>query len=299
MRKSEQVGQAESVTIQDLGDRKLVRVGNLGELVQFKEDLSEEPRMSAEDIARRLERDPSEVRRIARGIQHKKFQPFLLWTVTGKGKKGFEELWLNEAEALYLVMHLRGPKPDDLKWEMAEVYIKARRGLLGPPVDPALISEMRSALTEYREEVKALRADNAELKSQFCKLEKRVAEDVGKVSAEFVKEHISEPFARIAMLRASKDSREMEHPKKIRSHLRAINNEVRNIVCHNGKGSAWTNYPRDVKLIEILKNVIKNKLDEAIHEASEDVRLKAEANARTQAEARLRQLGLFDQIKTN
>ena len=293
----------ERVTVEVLDDRTLVHVGNLGELTQFKEDPTDEPRMSAAEMARRLDRDPKYVREVARRIKHDKFQPFLKSSKTTDGKRGFQELWFNEGEALYLVMHLRGPKPDDLKWEMIHVYRLAMRGLLPQHgVDSALLAEMRQTIEEHREqreEVKAIRFENTQLKTKMAALERRVAEDVGKVSTEFVKEYIAEPFVRIALLRASKDDRPIDHSKKIRSHLRAVNNEVRNLVGHNGKGSAWTNYPRDVKLIEILKNVIKFKLDDAVNKATEEVRRKAEESARTQAETRLKQLGLFDRQRVN
>lgn len=167
--KHEETGKSnkEQVTIEVFEDRKVAHVPGLGDVTQWNADTTEEPRISIAEFSERVDRDARSLRQIARRIKSDRFQPFLLYSSTTTGKKGIEELWLNEGEALYLCTKLRGEIPEKITWDMIETYKLARRGLLPQQhgMDAGLVVELRKALVEYRDEIRALRAENAQIRS--------------------------------------------------------------------------------------------------------------------------------------
>lgn len=135
----------DTVTVETLQNKRIVRVGERMQLTQWADDGSQEPRISIDALSEKVERPSKEVRRIAREIAEKNenFKPLNRWVDPTGHAPGFTELWLKETEVLYLCTKLRGEVPERITWEMVEVYAKARRGLL-PQQNSAELSVLKA-----------------------------------------------------------------------------------------------------------------------------------------------------------
>jgi hypothetical protein len=125
------------IEIAGCGDdaRRIARMGDWT-LTAFVGRGDDEPRMSIADIAARAGQQACELRRTARGIKSEKFNPITAWVAPMPGHhSGFRELFLNEAETLFLLTRLRTPAAQAITWDMIRVYMLARRGLLPQPHD--------------------------------------------------------------------------------------------------------------------------------------------------------------------
>jgi prophage antirepressor-like protein len=160
-------------------------------------------------------------------------------------------------------------------------------------------------LSDVLIKIQRLESTNEALAEKIVALEKRNKEDIGAVDPEWARVHVHEQINMIARLRRASDQektlrgnrQKRDKEKTYRGHHRAVTNELRNLVCHNGRGSAWRNYPRDPQLIRILQNAIASKMKEASNSVSSEIRHRAEEQARAEAETKLKQLGLFDRLK--
>lgn len=288
------------VRIETIGEgeaeRETVRVsldesGSVRDLTRLIGRGDEELRVRDLDLAQWLEfADPLTVRKlIRRHAEAGNINPVAVFATVAKtsGGRPAREFWLSEEDALFVATQSETAKAVKVTKEMIRVFARARRGLapeIGPEIISALRSELARLVTQQQEGTRRLAA-----------LESRVRDDVGHVSEEWAEENVRVPLRRIGMLEAA----DPDDKKAASRARRSAENRLRNAVCFNGPGSSWACYPRDAQLIKILAATIGTMLDNAINKATTDVRVKAQERARAEAEARLRQLGLFDKPAAN
>ncbi len=209
----------QTVTVEDFEDRKVVHVhsehGSIWDLTQWKQDATEEPRVSIAYLSKRVGQVARKLRQTARGLKDENFNPFEAYSESTGGVPGFSELYLNEAEALYLCTKLRTAPAKAITWEMIHVYMKARRGLLpGQGVDALLVAELRKTLAAQRDDIRALQAEcqaglmdlarqNSNLQAQIVALQQ--SHESGVIGARLAKTEINSPLADYARIMARVD----------------------------------------------------------------------------------------------
>lgn len=274
----------------------------------------DEPRMNDAALASWLEfEQPRDAKKlIKRMAAAGHIKPLVLRaTVARSSKSGkflgehvVEELWLNEEDALHVATQSQTPKAVLVRKAMIHVFVQVRRAMLPSVISPtdfkALVQRIEASEQFGRRIATELEAQRAKYKL----LEERVANDVGTVTPEWVKLTITDPLERVVTFTAGealpKSHKDHAARKRARSSARRrATNRLRNMVCWNGKGSGWLEYPRDGQLVKILTRAVATLLDEAACKVSAAVREQCEAKAREEAEARMRQLGLFPDEKKN
>jgi hypothetical protein len=165
------------VTGQGADARRIARVGDWT-LTAFVGRGDDEPRMSIADVAQRVGQPAIRLRRTARGLKSERFSPVAVCLPSIPGKRtAFEELYLSEAEILYLLTKLRTPQAEAITWDMIEVYKLARRGLL-PQQQPG---EFNHAVLKL---VERLDATQTLIIKRLDAMETRRTEDHGLIGRE-------------------------------------------------------------------------------------------------------------------
>lgn len=212
----------------------------------------------------------------------------------GERGRPAREVWLRRGGALKLAAKSETPRANALLDLIVTVFEAVFDGK-SPRTDPSVIAaigELRSLVCTQSEQLAAYAKRAEEQDQRIRSLQSQVANDVGEVSAEWVKVNVLAPITRIARLEAGSDD-----VNAVRRARRSVENRVRNVVCFNGRGTAWIHYPRDAQLIRILQRTLATMEQGALDKLSAKAREQAETRAKAEVEARMKQLGLFDGLK--
>ena len=242
---------------------------------------------------------PGDARKLSRRLKSDGIlndSEFLATVAQNPGERGrpAREVWLSRGGALKLAAKSETPRANallNLIVAVFEAVIDGRSTRTDPTV-MAAIGELRSLVCTQSEQLAAYAKRTEEQEQRIRSLQTQVANDVGEVSAEWVEQNVRTPLHRIARIEAGCDD-----TKAVSRARRSIENRVRNIVCFNGRGSAWIHYPRDAQLIRILQRTLATMEQAALDKLSASARERAEAKAKAEVELRMKQLGLFDGIK--
>lgn len=245
----------EHVTVEVLDDRKVVHVhsehGPIWDLTQWKQDTTEEPRVSVASLSKRVAQSPKKLRQTARGLIDENFAPFERYSESTGRTPGFLELYLNEAEALYLCTKLRTAPAKAITWEMIRVYMKARRGLLPQQsIDPVQLSNAllkldrleasnRELQAEHRQGMIDLARQNQNLQAQIIQLQN--SHESGVIGARLAKTEINSPLSDYARIMARVDL-----TQGFRAHCSRAHVELRDELEYPaGQGADWRYLPRE------------------------------------------------------
>lgn len=206
---------------------------------------------------------------------------------TSAGGRPAREVWLSRGGALKLAAKSETPRANALLNLIVAVFeaVIDKRVAVNDERVMAAVSELRSLATGLARQVETQAQEIRQLRASY-------ANDVGEVSAEWVEQNVRTPLHRIARIEAGCDD-----VTAVRRARRSVENRVRNIVCFNGRGSAWIHYPRDSQLIRILQRTLATMEQAALDKLSAAARERAEAKAKAEVELRMKQLGLFDGTK--
>jgi hypothetical protein len=266
---------SQQVTIEELEDRKALHVpGRSGvwDLVQWKTDQAEEPRIYDLDLARRLKYSKVyNIRKlIGRLAEEGKINPFIkITTVLRRGDKvELQEFWLSEADALKVAARSETDGADAILDEMIQVYMLARRGLLPQQsVDPALLSNFLVKLerleasnqeiqVEYRQGMIDLARQNQNLQAQIIQLQN--SHESGVIGARLAKTEINSPLSDYARIMARVDL-----SQGFRAHCSRAHIDLRDELEYPaGQGSDWRYLPREK--FGKAQRVIRKMLSKAI-----------------------------------
>jgi len=270
-----------NVTVEILSDRKVAHVeynANHWDFAQWFADTTREARVSIQDLSSRVGMLAWKLRQIARGLKKdENFNPLETYLESRGQDPAFTELYLNEAEALYLCAKLRTEKAKKITWEMIHVYMLARRGLCPQPDGNASVfqtlantltelqkqqGQLIHALTGLQEQQGQTVAAILKITERLTTLEERIASDTGSVGEDWAEKHIRERLRYIANLHVGILCRNKLSNFAKGKH-RSLTNNLEKQFGFGRRGCSWDQFPKG-PMVTMLVSQLNVLEEEAI-----------------------------------